>query len=109
MTLGMPNIPEEFCTDIKIDGKGIVKLLLLSIALEELSLSNILNTEGELLQSFLKKIKCSPCFNPEEIIKINRSLCDTIRLLLEKERVLKEKLIEVLHYNEDISYDNKCC
>ena len=54
--MGMPNLPPEISTNIKIDRKGLVNLLMMSIALEELSLAHILNAEGELMQLYLKDL-----------------------------------------------------
>lgn len=100
----MPNIPEKICTNINIDRKGLVDLLLISIALEELSLSHILNAEGEVMQLLIKELKSNKKINPHDLIKMNRSVSDTLRIVLEKEKTLKDKLIEVLHFNEDIDY-----
>lgn len=107
--MGMPNIPTDICTNINIDNEGIVKLLLASIALEELSLSHILNAEGELLQQYINKIKCSQYLKADEMIKFNRSITETIRLISEKERTLKEKLVNVLNFYEDINCKKDCC
>jgi len=102
----MPNLPPDISTKIKIDHDGLIKLLLISIALEEISLSHILNAEGELMQLFIKELKSQKHLSHYDLIKMNRSVSDTLRVVLEKEKTLKDKLIEVLHFNEDIDYDN---
>lgn len=57
--MGMPNLPPEYKTDVKIAHHDIIDLLLISIALEELSLAHILNAEGEIIQTFLDNENCS--------------------------------------------------
>lgn len=98
----MPNLPSDICTNIDIDNEGLIKLLLISIALEEISLSHILNAEGELMQLYIKKFKCGQCVKFDELIKFNRSISETLRLLLEKEKTLKDKLINVINLYDDI-------
>lgn len=102
----MPNIPEKICTNININRKDLVDLLLISIALEELSLSHIINAEGEVMELFIKELKCHKQISSYDLIKMNRSVSDTLRIVLEKEKTLKDKLIEVLHFNEDIDCDD---
>ena len=95
--MSMPNIPAEIATDIKINRKELINLLLISIALEELSLANIVSAEGNLL----KELICEKKILKEELIKINRSVADILRLVLEKEKSLKEKLRYIIQFNED--------
>lgn len=102
----MPNIPEDICTNININRKELVDLFLISIALEELSLSHILNAEGELMQLLIKDLQCQKHIRHEELIKMNRSVSDTLRIVLEKEKTLKDKLIEIIRFSEDIDCDH---
>jgi|SRR5690554_3180360 len=95
--MSMTNIPPHICTDINIDRKGLVDLLLISIALEELSLAHIINAEGELLQEFI----CEKRVTKENLIKVNRSVSEILRLVLEKENALIEKLRYIIQFNED--------
>jgi hypothetical protein len=99
--MGMPNIPNEICTNIDIDRNGLVDLLLMSIALEELSLAHIINSEGELMQLYIKKLRYECGFNKDELLKLNRSISETMRIVLEKEKTLKEKLYNVIQFNDD--------
>lgn len=99
--MGMPNLPQDISTNIDIDRKGLVDLLLISIALEEISLSHVLNAEGELMQLFIKKLKCQRCVKNDDIIKFIRSISDSLRIILEKEKTLKDKLINVINFNDD--------
>lgn len=50
--MSTPNIP-DICPDICLCFEDVIKLLLSSIALEELGLAHIINAEGEKIQSFL--------------------------------------------------------
>ncbi|MDL2301705.1 hypothetical protein LJC58_05035 [Lachnospiraceae bacterium OttesenSCG-928-D06] len=63
--------------------------LIESIALMEASLAHILNAEGEKLQ---KVIACSNNFC--ELMKVNNSVCCTIKNVTELEKVLLDKLRE---------------
>ncbi|MCK9536558.1 MAG: hypothetical protein M0R05_03030 [Bacilli bacterium] len=99
--MGMPNLPSDISTTIKIDHKGLVKLLLMSIALEELSLSHILNAQGDMMQKYLKSLRCYPCIQYIDIIKYNRTVAETLRVLLEKEKTLREKMIRIIEYDQD--------
>lgn len=109
--MGMPNLPPDISTNINIDRKGLVKLLLMSIALEEVSLSHILNVEGEMMQLYIKKLKNNPYFRCQDLIKFNRNISDTLRIILEKEKTLKDKLYQVIQYEDDFDcdFDNDDC
>lgn len=100
--MSMPNIPSDISTDININRQGLIDLLLISIALEELSLSHIMNAEGELMQLFIENAKCVIQLKKDDLIKLNRSVSDTLRLVLEKEKTLNEKLRQVIQFYEDL-------
>lgn len=72
--LGMPNIP-DIMPQIDLERDEALTLLLASIALEEIGLAHILNSEGEKLQQILK----DPETCPEDLLAVNDSV----------ERVLK--------------------
>ena len=59
-----------------------------SVALEQAALSHILNAEGEKLQKAIeaKEIK------PEELLKFNKSVEETIRTVAQLEMILQSKL-----------------
>ncbi|SDY04145.1 hypothetical protein [Thermoactinomyces sp. DSM 45892] len=70
-----------------------------SIALEELGLSHIINSEGEKLQYVLGTLPgVSTTFQPSitDLLTINTSVRDTINVIGKKERILNEKLENVL-------------
>lgn len=92
---------------LKFDKTNIVDLLLTSIAFEELGIANILKAEGELMRLYIDSHKNKNHINYDEIIMLNRNIYNTLRLLLEKEKTLNEKLVQVIQFNEDIGYKNK--
>lgn len=89
--MSMPNIP-NIDPKITLDRCKTIELLLSSIALEEISLSHILNAEGEKLQLFLKT-------NPDclgDFIKINDSVHKTLRTIVKSQILLHFKLEDVI-------------
>ncbi|MBN6204841.1 hypothetical protein JYK21_00135 [Ralstonia pickettii] len=96
--MSMPNIP-DIDPKITLDRCKTIELLLSSIALEEISLSHLLNAEGEKLQLFLKTDpKCL-----EDFIKINDSVNKTLRTIVKSQILLHFKLEDV------ISIDTEAC
>lgn len=92
----IPNITPE----ININRKKAIDLLLASIALEELGLSHIINAEAEKIQFVLgtlpdsKGLHPAPDFN--QLLMINRSVQETLKIITKKEAILEEKLEDVL-------------
>jgi hypothetical protein len=86
----MPNIP-DITPRIKLERKDSINLLLTSIAMEEISISHILNAEAEKTQYMLKQ---SPSIH--ELLSIDRSLERIIRVLIKKEMLLQFKLENVM-------------
>lgn len=88
--MSMPNIPD---IDPKIDLKieDTINLLLASIALEEISLSHIINAEAEKLQEMIKKAKTL-----EDLFDANDSIERTLRSTIKKEILLEFKFENVL-------------
>lgn len=89
--MSLPNIP-DIDPKITLDRCKTIELLLSSIALEEISLSHILNAEGEKLQLFLKTDpKCL-----DDFIKINDSVNKTLRTIVKSQILLHFKLEDVI-------------
>jgi hypothetical protein len=61
--------------------------LIESITLEEGAVAHIIDTQGETLKKFLH---CGR--NTEELLQINRSINDTIKILLKLQMLLQSKL-----------------
>ncbi|TCP64128.1 hypothetical protein [Baia soyae] len=96
--MSQANIPNITST-IVITRKHAVTLLLSSIALEELGLSHILNSEGEKLQYILGNL---PGITPEkhatitDLLIMNRSILETLREVMRKEWALQGKLDSIV-------------
>jgi hypothetical protein len=85
--------------EITLKRDEVVSLLLSSIALEEISLSNIINAEAEKVQHVLKKEYVSF----DQLLKLNNSVERTLRSVLSNQLLLQLKLSDVLK----IELDNK--
>lgn len=109
--MGMPNIP-DINAKIKISRKEVINLLLASIGMEELSLAHILNAKGEELQCILEKCgcdtegkdakvgKCKPDCDIDDLLKINKSINETIKNAIKKEMLLQFKMENIMELCE---------
>ncbi|SFX41759.1 hypothetical protein SAMN04487866_10736, partial [Thermoactinomyces sp. DSM 45891] len=96
--MSQANIPNISPT-ISINRDNAINLLLASIAMEEIGLSHIINTEGEKIQYVLESLPGVTSPHPptiSDVLLINKSVRDMIRELAKKEWVLLEKLESVL-------------
>lgn len=82
-----------------------INLLLSSIALEEISLSHILNAEGEKLQLFLKS--CPKRLN--DFLDINESVNKTLRTVVKSQILLELKLEDVVELDRKSHCTDECC
>ena len=89
--MSMPNIP-DIKPDIDITMEETIKLLLASIALEELSLAHIMNAEAEKIQEV---VKCS-CGKLDGLLSIDDSVERILRDVIKKEMLLEFKFENVL-------------
>lgn len=106
--MSMPNIP-NITPIIDINRCDTINLLLSSIALEEISLSHLLNAEGEKLQHFLKN--GSNCI--DDFLTINESINRTLRTVVKSQLLLQLKLEDVIELDNkshcgDESCDESC-
>jgi ethanolamine ammonia-lyase small subunit len=88
--MSMPNVP-NITPNIDIEIEEVVNLLLVSIALEELGISHIINAEGEKIQEVIAKHGCI-----EDLLKIDKSVQTTLRDLIKKEMLLEFKFENIL-------------
>lgn len=88
--MSMPNIP-NITPNISIKAEEVVNLLLVSIALEEIGISHIINAEGEKIQEVIAKHGCT-----EDLLKIDKSVQTTLRDLIKKEMLLEFKFENIL-------------
>lgn len=94
--MGMPTIP-DIKPKIEITVEETVKLLLASIALEELSLAHIMNAEAEKVQEV---IKCPSGDKLHELICIDKSIERVLRDVIKKEMLLEFKFENILELIE---------
>lgn len=96
--MSFPYIP-DIDPKIEIKQKDAAALLISSIAMEELSLSHLLNSEAEKLFYLLGEIKDSrppkrATFG--EVLKINRSINKILRDVIKKQMLLQFQLEDVV-------------
>jgi hypothetical protein len=90
--MGMPTIP-DIKPKIEITIEETIKLLLASIALEELSLAHIMNAEAEKVQEIMK----SGCGNKlNDLLSIDKSIERILRDIIKKEILLEFKFENIL-------------
>jgi len=90
--MSMPTIP-DIKPKIEISFEETIKLLLASIALEELSLAHIMNAEAEKVQEV---IKLGGCNKFDELLCINKSVEKTLKDVIKKEMLLEFKFENIL-------------
>jgi hypothetical protein len=92
--MSMPNVP-NITPNIDIKVEKVINLLLVSIALEELGISHIINAEGEKIQEVIAKHGCI-----DDLLKIDKSVQTTLRDLIKKEMLLEFKFENILELIE---------
>jgi len=101
--MSFPNIP-DISPEIKIDNQQAVNLILASIALEEISLSHIINAEAEKIQYVLGTLEgAANAEKPptiEDLLAINHSVDKTLKTIIMKQMLLEYKLEETISYSK---------
>ncbi|OQB14150.1 MAG: hypothetical protein BWY15_01270 [Firmicutes bacterium ADurb.Bin193] len=97
--MSFPNIPDVLpAIDIKTD--QVINLLLASIAFEELGLAHIINAEAEKIQFILGTIEGQTPLDPpptfEDLLRINRSVEETLKSVIKNQMLLQFKLENIL-------------
>ena len=88
--MSQPTFPQM---DPPLTREGSLNEIIASIAMEELSLSHILNAEGEKLQYVLGTLPgLEEAAALEEVIRVNQSVQDTLSSVVEQQMVLSAKL-----------------
>ena len=88
--MSMPTFPQ---TNPPLTREGSLNEIISSIAAEELSLSHILNAEGEKLQYVLGTLPgLEEAADFDEVMKVNRSVQDTLSDVMEQQALLTAKL-----------------
>lgn len=87
--MSMPNIP-DINPDICLCLDDVINLLLSSVALQEIALSNVINAESEKLHSVLKKKE--HCYSVDELVCLNESIEKVLYVVSTIETLLVTKL-----------------
>lgn len=103
LNVSLPNIP-DIKPKISLERCKTIELLLSAIALEEISLSHLLNAEAEKLQYFLKKQTF--CIN--DFIKLNQSINHTLRTVIKSQIILHFKLEDTISLDHDHCKGKTC-
>ena len=92
--MSMPTFPKN---DPPLTREGSLNEIISSIAAEELSLSHLLNVEGEKLQYVLgTKPGLDEAASLDEVMQVNKSVKDTLSGIMEQQMALTSKLGAVL-------------
>jgi DNA-dependent RNA polymerase auxiliary subunit epsilon len=95
--MGMPTIP-DIKPKIELSFEETIKLLLSSIALEELSLAHIMNAEAEKIQEVVKRTGGNKV---DDLLCIDKSVERMMRDVIKKEMLLEFKFENILELLED--------
>lgn len=87
--------------------KKIFRLLLETIALEELALAALINAEAEKVQE-IKKAGLESPVSAEDAAKINESVAKVIEAAEKKEQQLNQKLKTILNVMKEKDDDDEC-
>ncbi|MDR3561292.1 MAG: hypothetical protein P4N59_07630 [Negativicutes bacterium] len=90
----MPTIPEMHKIP-EIPLNNALSLILVSVALEEIGLSHIINAEGEKIQAIVHAVDCGKA-DPKELFAIDRNVNNVLRTIVKKEILLELKMVEAL-------------
>lgn len=91
--MSFPNIP-DISPNIDITLDDAINLLLVSVALEEISLSDLIRAETKKLESFLKQSNNKEN-STENVLNLNRSIDDTLKNIIKLQMLLQFKLDNV--------------
>lgn len=104
--MSMPNIP-DICPKIELEMDDIVKLIMSSIALEEISLSHLLNAESEKIQYVVSEK--NKCHSLDDLIDLNKSVEKIVVEVSKIEGVLLEKMITTKEFQKKYCKDEYKC
>jgi deoxyxylulose-5-phosphate synthase len=109
--MSMPKIP-NIKPEIEICREDVINLLLASVAFEELGLAHLINAEAEKVQAVLGTLEngdnVKGCPSLHDLLKINKSVQQTMKDIIKKEILLQFKLENVMELDEDCEYDDHC-
>ncbi len=95
--MSMPNIP-NMNPQINISTEEALNMLIASAAMEDMSLSNIINAEAEKMQYILESLQKRETsgFTLKDINEANKSLDKTLRNVISNQMILQFKLQDIL-------------
>ncbi|MFC8684753.1 hypothetical protein [Brevibacillus porteri] len=104
--MSMPTIP-NITPEIILKRNEVLNLLLTSIALEEIGLSHLINTEGEKIQKIVKE----QCLSLNDALALNNSVERMLRNVIKTEMLLQFRLediikLEQMHNNHAHQHDD---
>ena len=70
-------------------------MILVSIALEEIGLSHVINAEGEKIQAAVHAVNCGKA-DVKELFAVDKSVNSVLRTVIKKEILLELKMVEAL-------------
>lgn len=103
-SMSLPTIP-NITPQVTLNRCESINLLLSSVALEEIGLSHILNAEGEKLQHILKEHVCQL----DDYLKVNDSINQTLRTVVNSQILLQFKLQDVISLTKNSFCEDQSC
>lgn len=95
--MSLPSFPTN---DPAFTREDVINQIISSIALEELGLSHIINTEGEKLQYALGTLEGAPALTVpatvDDLLELNKSVRDTLESTMQNQMFLKMKMDSAL-------------
>lgn len=89
--MSLPNVP-DITPRITLKREEVIQLLLTSIAMEEMSMSHIMNAEGDKITQLLEREEVSL----DDMLRLNRSMERMLRNIISKQILLQFKLDHIL-------------
>ncbi|MBM7583191.1 hypothetical protein JOD02_002069 [Caldicoprobacter guelmensis] len=110
--MSMPTIP-DIKPKIEISIEETIKLLLASIALEELSLAHIMNAEAEKIQEIIKctgdkKYSDTTEDKLHDLLLIDKSVDKMLKDIIKKEMLLEFKFENILELCKTYKEKDRC-
>lgn len=104
--MSMPTIP-NITPIINITREKAINMLMASIAMEEIGLSNIINAESEKIKYVLKQHHCNSA-SIEEVKDINQSVEKVMRSIMKIQFLLQDKLENIINTIPKEKPHNNC-
>ena len=93
--MSMPTFPPK---GADLTREQALTMIVASIAMEESSLSRIIDAEGEKLRCIIEKM--DPCACPEDLLEVNRSVTKLLDVVAQNQLLLRNKLALALDAGE---------